>query len=262
MDVITSERDPAVGRLRDLMKPSRGSIRTVLLEDEEPIAQSLSAGVEIVELYVLDSVPVPTELVARCAEAGVPTRVMTAEVGNQVFKGDRKPKVFAVARVPAPARFGDVARRPGDVVVLDGVKIVGNIGAIVRTCFALGAAGIVLVGSDLTSIADRRLLRASRGYVFSLPIVFAEREDAVSFLLGAGLPLVVMDADGDSGLEVLAGGSERSALVFGGERRGPANAFVKAAKAVVSIPMSTRSESLNVSVSVGIVLHERASRRG
>ncbi len=262
MDVITSERDPAVGRLRDLMKPSRGSIRTVLLEDEEPIAQSLSAGVEIVELYVLDSVPVPTELVARCAEAGVPTRMMTVEVGNQVFKGDRKPKVFAVARVPAPARFGDVARRPGDVVVLDGVKIVGNIGAIVRTCFALGAAGIVLVGSDLTSIADRRLLRASRGYVFSLPIVFAGREDAVSFLLGAGLPLVVMDADGDSGLEVLAQGSERFALVFGGERRGPANAFVKAAKAVVSIPMSTQSESLNVSVSVGIVLHERANRRG
>ena len=262
MDVISSERDPAVGRLRDLMKPSRGSIRTVLLEDEEPIAQALAAGVELVELYVLDSVSPPTELVARCAEAGVPARTMTVEVGNQLFKGDRKPKVFAIARVPAPARFGDIAGRPGDVVVLDGVKIVGNVGAIVRTCFALGAAGIVLVDSDLTSIADRRLLRASRGYVFSLPIVLAGREDAVSFLRGAGLPLVIMDSDGDPELAALAAGPARLALVFGGERRGPTNAFVKAAESVVSIPMSMPAESLNVSVSVGIVLHERAQRRG
>lgn len=246
----------------DLMKPSRGSIRTVLLEDEEPIAQSLRAGVELVELYVLDSVAVPTRLVELCAEAGVPTRVMTAEVGNRVFKGDRKPRVFAIARVPDASRFGDIVRRPGDVVVLDGVKIVGNVGAIVRTCFALGAAGIVLVDSDLTSIADRRLLRASRGYVFSMPVVLAGREDAVSFLRGAGLPLVVLDTDGDVPLEDLARGPERVVLVFGGERRGPTNAFVRGAEAMVSISMAMPAESLNVSVSVGIVLHERARRRG
>ncbi|MGI5507469.1 TrmH family RNA methyltransferase [Lentzea sp. CA-135723] len=49
------------------------------------------------------------------------------------------------------------------------MKIVGNIGAIVRTSLALGASGIILVDSDITSIADRRLQRASRGYVFSFP---------------------------------------------------------------------------------------------
>ncbi len=257
LDVIDSERDPAVGRLRDLMRPSRGSIRTVLLEDEEPIAQALAAGIEFVELYLLESAPLPAALVARCRAAGVPVRAMTVEIGNQLFKGDRKPKVFAIARVPAPARFGDIARRPGDVVVLDGVKIVGNIGAIVRTAFALGAAGIVLVDSDLTTIADRRLLRASRGYVFSLPIVIAGREDAVSFLRGAGLPLVILDAGGDVTLPDLARDPERLALVFGGEKRGPTDALVQAARSVVSIPMAMPAESLNVSVSVGIVLHGR-----
>ena len=103
LDVIDSERDPAVGRLRDLMRPSRGSIRTVLLEDEEPITQALAAGVELVELYLLESAPLPAALVARCRAAGVPVRAMTVEIGNQLFKGDRKPKVFAIARVPAPA---------------------------------------------------------------------------------------------------------------------------------------------------------------
>lgn len=258
LDIIDNERDPAVGRLRDLLRPSRGSIRTVLLEDEEPITQALTAGVELVELYLLESAPLPAALVEQCRAAGVPVRVMTVEVGNQLFKGDRKPKVFAIARVPAPARFDEIVRRPGDVVVLDGVKIVGNIGAIVRTCFAMGAAGIVLVDSDLTSIADRRLLRASRGYVFSLPIVLAGREDAVSALRGAGLRLVILDAEGDVALPDLALEPDRLALVFGGEKRGPNDALIGMARSVVTIPMAMPAESLNVSVSVGIVLHERS----
>jgi TrmH family RNA methyltransferase len=257
---ITSLSDPAMQRILDVTKPSRSSIKTVLIEDTEPLMQCLAAGVEFIEVYSSDSIPFPPELLALCQQRNVPVRIVESPVVNQLFKGERKAKTFGIARVPRPARFQDIAERGGDVVVLDGVKIVGNIGAIVRTSLALGASGIVLVDSDLATIADRRLLRASRGYVFSLPVVLASREDAVTFVRDNEMPLMAFEAGGEVAVKDLGGKQERLALLFGSEKGGPSELFKKTSATSVSIPMFHSTESLNVSVSVGIALHERAQR--
>lgn len=260
LDKIESISHPAVRRILDLTKSSRSNIKTALIEDPEPLVQSIRSGVEFVEIYSSDSIPFPSELLGLCEEHEIPVRLVESSVVNQIFKGERKAKTFGVARVPRPARFSDIARLDGDVVVLDGVKIVGNIGAIVRTSLGLGASGIVLVDSDLTSIADRRLLRASRGYVFSLPIVLADREEAVSFVRENGIPLVAFDSDGEFEIKELGGNPDRLALMFGSEKGGSSEMFTEAASATATIPMISSTESLNVSVSVGIALHERFRR--
>lgn len=223
--------------------------------------QCIGAGVQFIEIYGSDSAEISPELLELCGRHGIPVRLIESSIVNQLFKAERKPKMFGIARVPRPARFADIEQRPGDVVVLDGVKIVGNIGAIVRTSLGLGAAGIILVDSDLTSIADRRLLRASRGYVFSLPVVLASREDVISFISGSGMTLAVLDADGELSVQDLGAQPGRLALVFGGEKGGSSDLFRKAAGNSVSIPMLGTTESLNVSVSVGIALYERARGR-
>jgi TrmH family RNA methyltransferase len=260
LEIITEKSDPAVQRILDVTKPSRSSIKTTLIEDAEPLLQCLSAGLGFIEVYGSESTPVPADLLAACAERNVPVRLMDTTVVNHLFKGERKPKIFGIARVPRPSGFGDVKKRTGDVVVLDGVKIVGNIGAIVRTSFALGAAGIVLVDSDLGSIADRRLIRASRGYVFSLPIVLATREEAIEHIRESGLSLMIFDADGELSVDDLGNQDERLALLFGSEKTGTSDGFRGIPSTSVSIPMITSAESLNVSVSAGIALHERTRR--
>ncbi|MBO0651474.1 NshR/TsnR family 23S rRNA methyltransferase [Streptomyces triculaminicus] len=260
LDTIANISDPAIQRIIDVTKPSRSNIRTTLIEDVEPLMQSIHAGVEFIEVYGSDSSPISPELLDLCKQRNIPVRLVDSSVVNQLFKGERKAKTFGLARVPRPARFGDIAKRGGDVVVLDGVKIVGNIGAIVRTSLALGAAGIVLVDSDLTSIADRRLLRASRGYVFSLPIVLADREDAVAFIRDSEMSLMVFDADGELTVKDLGGKQERLALLFGSEKGGPSDLFKDASSSSVSIQMISSTESLNVSVAVGIALHERIDK--
>ncbi|MDT8910026.1 NshR/TsnR family 23S rRNA methyltransferase [Amycolatopsis sp. PS_44_ISF1] len=260
LEIITEKSDPAVQRILDVTKPSRSSIKTTLIEDAEPLLQGLGAGLGFIEVYGSEGTPVPAELLAACAERGVPVRLMDSTVVNHLFKGERKPKIFGIARVPRPAGFEDVKQRTGDVVVLDGVKIVGNIGAIVRTSFALGAAGLVLVDSDLGSIADRRLIRASRGYVFSLPIVLATREEAIAHLRDSELPLIVFDADGELTVDELGHREDRLALLFGSEKTGTSDGFRGIPATSVSIPMISSAESLNVSVSAGIALHERSRR--
>jgi TrmH family RNA methyltransferase len=251
--------EPAsVQRLVDLARrPAKGAKRA-LVEEPEPIANAIAAGVEVDQVYVEEGQAVPPDLVAACAWAGVPIRALTTRDAVRAFKSDKRARICASVRLPAPAKLGDILARPGDVVVLDGVRIVGNIGAIIRSAFALGAAGLVLVDSDLDSVADRRLLRASRGYVFALPTVIAEAETALAALGAAGAEVAVLEADGAVPLAELARRPGRLALVFGSERRGSSAALAAAADITAAIPMRAAAESLNVSVAVGIVLHARA----
>ncbi|MFE9402678.1 NshR/TsnR family 23S rRNA methyltransferase [Streptomyces sp. NPDC006530] len=256
--VITEKSDPAVQRIIDVTKPSRSVVKTALIEDIEPLMQCIGAGLDFFEVYGLETSPLPAELLAACEQRKIPVRLIESSIANHVFKTEKRPKAFGLVRVPKPRRFADLAATTGDIVVLDGVKIVGNIGAILRTSFALGAAGIVLVDSDLVSIADRRLVRASRGYVFSLPVVLATREEATGYFRESGMRLVAFDAEGELSTRDLRGIDERLALVFGSEKIGTSSDFEGLSVGKVSIPMNPAAESLNVSVTAGIALHERA----
>jgi TrmH family RNA methyltransferase len=258
LEVITERSDPAVQRIVDLTKRSRSTVRTAVIEDAEPLVQSIRAGVEFSEVYGIETIPFPDEVLAACRERDIPVRLIGTPIVNQLFKTDKKPKAFGIARVPRPRTLADLSKAAGDVVVLDGVKIVGNIGAIVRTSFAFGAAGVVLVDSDLTTIADRRLVRASRGYVFSLPVVLASREEATAYFRDSDTRLVAFDTGGDLSLAGLRETDERLALLLGSEKTGASQSFHGLADSVVSIPINPAAESLNVSVCAGIALHERA----
>lgn len=260
LDIITEKSDPAVQRIIDVTKHSRSVVRTALIEDTEPLLQCIRAGLDFIEVYGIETNPVPSELLTACRQQNIPVRLIESSIVNHVFKSEKRPKTFGIARVPRPCGFDQLAGTTGDLVVLDGVKIVGNIGAIVRTSFALGAAGIVLVDSDLVSIADRRLIRASRGYVFSLPIILTTRAEAIGYFRDSGIRLMVFDSDGDLTVGDLRDADERLALLFGSEKTGTSTDLEGISTSSVSIPMSTSAESLNVSVSAGIALHERAHR--
>ena len=258
-DVISSRSDPQVQRIDDLVRRPRAATKTLLVEDPEPLTHALGAGLEVLGVYALEGADVGPELGAAARTRGVAIQEVAPAVWNELFRGERKPDVVGVARTPRPSGLADLAGRPGDVVVLDGVRIVGNVGAAVRTAYALGAAGVVLVDSDLAHPLDRRVVRASRGYVFSLPVVLATREEAAAGLRELDVPLVAFEASGELGTGDLAGLGERLALVFGSEKRGASTELTADAQKV-AIPMRTAADSLNVSVAVGIALGARTVR--
>ncbi|MEV4494189.1 NshR/TsnR family 23S rRNA methyltransferase [Micromonospora arborensis] len=255
--VISDRSDSAVQRIIDVTKHSRSIVRSVLIEDAEPLVQSIRAGLEFIEVYGVETSPLPDEVVTACQQAGIPVRLVAVSLMNELFKTDKKPKAFGIARVPRRWSLDELARTTGDIIVLDGVKIVGNIGAIVRTSFALGAGGIILVDSDLTTIADRRLIRASRGYVFSLPIVLASRAEAIAHFRRTGIPVIAFDAEGDLAVSDLRDADEQLALLLGSEKTGTSSSFESISRHSVSIPIDPAAESLNVSVCAGIALYER-----
>lgn len=253
-----------IQRLQDLARPSRQTPRQVIVEDPEPICTCLRFGVEVGEVYVEAGQTVPPELLTACQTANVPLAEVPVAANTRIFKSDKRARIFATIRVPSPPRLADLElnAHSGDLVVLDGVRIVGNIGAIIRSAFALGAGAVCLTDSELMSIADRRLLRASRCYVFALPVVLATAAEVAGFIRSRDLGCAVFDSGGSSPVGLLGTLPRPAALVFGSERRGPGAEFRELAGRVVSIPMRPDAESLNVSVSVGIGLAARASAGG
>lgn len=259
-EVLDDRSAPAAQRIADLAKMGAAPGKSVLIEDEEPLLNAIHAGVKFDAVYVLDSVDVPEVVEQACRKHGFTLQVMSAQLATRLFKSDKRPDIFGVARMPRPVRPERFQNQERDILILDGVRIVGNIGAIVRSALAFGAGGIILVDSGLKSIADRRLIRASRGYVFSLPVAIMTWEQVSQLIDATGLPTVVLDAHGGADLAQLSQRSEPLAFVLGAETVGPSEQASRAASLTISIPMNSAVESLNVSVTAGVLLHARSAR--
>lgn len=259
LTTITQRSDPAIQRIVDISKPRFKPGSVMFVEDELPVRQAIAGGARLVEVYA-DEARVPEDLVRECASRSIPFRLIASPLMAQIFKAGRRPDVVAVAATPRAGRLEDIDPARGDVVILDGVRIVGNIGAIVRSAFALGAAGVVLCDSTLETVMDRRLVRASRGYVFSLPVVLAEIGQVLGWAHGR-FRLVGFAADGELGMAEIRRLDEPLGLVFGSELRGASRTVSSVVDLTARITMEREAESLNVSVAAGIALFARSLRR-
>ncbi len=138
------------------------------------------------------------------------------------------------------------------VVVCDGLKEPGNLGAVVRVAAAAGADA-VLAGPETVDIFNPKALRGSMGAMFRMPVIEVENSASLRrFLSDHGFSVFTAALGGES-LFSIDRFPSRTALVLGSEAEGSAN-FPEARR--VSIPMAGEVGSLNVAVAAGIILYE------
>ena len=140
------------------------------------------------------------------------------------------------------------------IVVLDGLTDTGNIGAIVRTCYALGVDAIVLCGLKHPYLAP--IIRTSSGAALDMPIVNVFNSfDLANELKQVGFSLIGAESDGYDVKNLEANEGQKIALFLGNESTGLSNKLVKKLDLKVSIKMHNDFDSLNVSVATGILVH-------
>jgi 23S rRNA (guanosine2251-2'-O)-methyltransferase len=141
------------------------------------------------------------------------------------------------------------------VVILDHIEDPRNVGAILRTCGALRAAGVVLAERRAAGVTPA-VVKAAAGALEYVPILTVPNiTAAISKLRSAGLWIYAFDADGDATM----GAFEFAlpcAVVTGGEAVGVSKRVRKACDAVVAIPLAPEVPSLNASVAAAIGLYE------
>jgi len=136
--------------------------------------------------------------------------------------------------------------------VLDSVQDPGNVGTLIRTAAAVGAAGVIGVGT----VADPwgpKAVRASAGAVLKVAVFRANTTDALVELKRRDVPLWVASADGES-IGRAESSPECLALALGSEATGVSPELRGQAVRTVSVHMAGGVESLNVSAAGAILL--------
>lgn len=141
------------------------------------------------------------------------------------------------------------------IVVLDGLSDVGNIGAIVRSCYAMGVDAIVICG--LKNFYAAPIVRTSSGAMLDMPIAISYNSyDLANELKQVGFSLVGADMDGYEVKDIQREKDQKVALFLGNEGDGLSNKLKKKLDLKVSINMENNFDSLNVSVAAGILIYE------
>ncbi len=138
------------------------------------------------------------------------------------------------------------------IVVLDGLTDVGNIGAIVRSAYVLGAEGIIATGVKQLNFSA--IIRSSSGAMLDMPFMIAPNIlDSFNELGQLGFTVYGASMDGENVQNVAF--EAKRVLVMGSEGKGLSKKVLSKVNQSVSIEMQHAFDSLNVSAAAAILIH-------
>lgn len=151
----------------------------------------------------------------------------------------------------------EAVKPAGDAVwvALDRVRDPGNLGTIIRTADAVGAAGVILVG-ETTDPFSLETVRATMGSLFALPIVRASVPAFKAWAAASGALVVGTHLEGAVDYRSVDYAGRPVVLLMGNEQQGLPTELVQACGHLVRIPQAGKADSLNLAVATGVMLYE------
>ncbi len=145
------------------------------------------------------------------------------------------------------------------MVVCDGIQDPGNLGTIIRTSDAAGADAVILLPGTCDFLSSK-VVRASAGSIFSVPVLSAGLEAMIQWLKKKSIKLVIADARATRNVYEA---DLRAPLAFalGNEARGVSKSVREKGDLLLRIPIMGSAESLNVGVSAAVLLYEAVRQR-
>jgi RNA methyltransferase, TrmH family len=264
-DLITSAANPLVRRIRLLAdRKHRRRESAFVVQGIQPVWQAVEAGADVEVLVVAPDLLRHAGAAAMVAEqesAGRPVARLSAALFTRLADREGPSGLAAIVR-SAPRSLADL--RPGQDAVFAALHEVGNpgnLGTIVRTASAAGAAGVILIGASADP-HDPAAVKASMGALFTVPVAtVATGEEFLRWAAGNGITVVA--TSGLAGLSIWdADLRPPLALLLGSEGAGLPADLLDGAGLRVAIPMTGTAESLNLAVAAGVSLYEIRRRTG
>ena len=203
---------------------------------------------------------------ALATKKNIPVQQVPAETLNRLVPEGNHQGVAAYTSIVFYVELEDILLSLQDrgetalIVLLDQVSDVRNFGAIARTAECMGAHAIVIPQEGAARI-NADAMKVSAGALNHLTVSRVQNiQDAVYLLQGYDIKVVACtEKASDSIFEAPL--NTPTCLVFGSEDKGISKRILKTADMLASIPMQGKIASLNVSVSVGMVLMEARRQR-
>ncbi|MCX6027711.1 MAG: RNA methyltransferase [Chloroflexi bacterium] len=228
-----------------------------LVEGLQLLHMALDSGAVPYEVFFCQEQFIGAEaatLLGRFRQTGAALLSVSPRVMETLSEREEPQGIVASFRLAeAPLASLDLAGREL-VVILDRLQDPGNLGTLIRTADAVGAAAIILI-EPCVDPYDPKTVRGSMGSLFNLPVISTKDVSALfAWLKERGLRPVGADPHlGETwGAGLWQGGV---ALVLGNEARGLSDDVAAQINAWAKLPIVGRAESLNVAVAGGVLMY-------
>jgi len=257
-ELISSAANPLIKRIR-LLGDRRHRRRegAFVVRGVQPVWQAVEAGADIEVLIAApELLRDPAAAMVAAQEArGVRVARLTGELFGRIADRDSPAGLAAIVRKRTGGLAGLSVLPHAVFVALHEVANPGNLGTIIRTADAVGAAGVILVGPSADPF-DPVAVKASMGAVFSVPVA-AEAVPAEFLGWCRDRGIAVAATSGSAALSLWDVTLPRPVTVlFGSEGAGLPSELLAAGDIQLRIPMTGTAESLNLAVAAGILLYE------
>lgn len=256
--LVTSTANPAVKAARALRDRKRRRDRgEFLVTGGQSVGRAIEAGWQVHRVFLVPDQIRAVSLLNLVDRSGVPVTWVTQAVYGTLTEREGGEGIAAVVALPPPRALASVE---GDfLLALADVGNPGNLGTVVRTADAAGAAAVVLLG-ECTDPYSPLAIKASMGSTFSVPVVaasedelaaWAQRHNATIWAATGGGSIRLWEADLRA----------PTVLLMGPEGPGLSTATLERFASHITIPMTGTAESLNLSVAASVLAYEVVRQR-
>lgn len=254
MQTITSVQNPIVKLAASLhQRKNRDTNGLFLIEGKKGVEEAIKAGINI--KYIFIAAPYETN--------SVETILTNEKILKKISTTDSPSDIVAIAK-QFKHEIKDLFREEKPlIIVLDGVKDPGNLGTIIRTACAANASGIILTG-DTADIFNPKVVRSSVGNLWKIPIVEFKDKSNLKETINSYKPCQIIGTSSHEENKTLfqIDLKKPTAIIFGSEAEGMTVEVSNQTDFSIKIPINPEVESLNLSVSTGVVLYEALRQRG
>jgi TrmH family RNA methyltransferase len=234
------------------------------IEGVRIVEEAIRSGLRFRAVFFKESAQNLAERLLPQIGANVDTLLLPDKLFDDSVPTETPQGVAALARLKEFS-LADVLERlqVGPVIVLAGLQDPGNLGTILRSAEAFGSAGIML-GEGTVSPLNSKVIRASAGSIFRLPVVLAKTAGGMEKISAQfrAQSVRLIATSSHKGTPIDQANLTGSAAVFiGSEGSGLPRTLMAQVDELVSIPHTPQVESLNAGVAGSIVLYEAARQR-
>ncbi|HWR37295.1 MAG TPA: RNA methyltransferase [Clostridia bacterium] len=229
------------------------------IEGVRIIEEAIRSGLRFKAVFVSESAQERAKKLLPQLAAQVELLLVPDEVFQSAVPTETPQGIAALVKLKS-FDFKDVLRSDDALILAAaGLQDPGNLGTIIRSAEAFGAAGVVLAEKTVSAY-NPKVVRASAGSLFRLPVLKVPAADALATMRGRGMRILATSSHKGVPLDEadLTGGL---AIFVGSEGAGVPKDIIGAADETIAIPQSPRVESLNAGIAASIVLYEAARQR-
>ncbi|MGA7885946.1 MAG: RNA methyltransferase [Acidobacteriaceae bacterium] len=279
ISIVQSRQNARVRELRAAFaRTGRDASDGIGIEGEHLLVEALRSGLRIRTVFVRrdlerahgrgpDHEPARENghrsALRRLDRLGLPSSVPVVELTPPVFSSaveTESPQ--GIAALVEPPRFSLDDALAGSaplVVVVAGLQDPGNLGTLIRSAEAFGASGVLAL-SGTVNVWNPKVLRASAGSAFRVPVIYERSARVFDALADRKIP-VLAAVQNDAVPCSQANLAGPAAILIGNEGGGISADLLDRAQARIAVPMPGPVESLNAAVAASILLYEAARQR-